>query len=835
MHSDLRQRFQGLARAGIMMVMPVLLMTIFSITGHVLANEQSQEDNATGVERELLAATPALAEIIPLATQLSGRLVILEKKVKNVLDGAALEKNYAGIEVELNNYIDKLKQLKDLNSNKLRKLVKLKKQIQQQSEFLEENSKPLSKAISQLQTWRKEWLGEKKSWNEWQDSLLKEGELDQLKPTFLKTSSEIDRALNLIRTQLESVLRIQARAGNIQREIDVITAEVESLITQSSSMYDESSPMLSSSYIAHFGGGQIWHAVINGLDELSLPDGRFFAQQGWLIILQFGIFLVVTITIYRKRQTLNDLEQWKFLATRPFSAGLFFGTIAMLLVYEYTGAPGGWKLINTGIAGISFARISGRIIKDSWKRHFVYGLVIILIVTNLLNILRFPLPLYRLYILLAALACFIFCLRWAKENVRHNGHVLYTWLLRMGSLFFAFIVFAEIWGKHALALYLFVSFIKSIAAVVIFTLLNYMFRGVLEHQLNNFTLLRKTSQTEVIIRWGTLIIGVGIWIFLLPAILMIWGAYDNLEGAMEGFYAIGFNLGSQRFNLGMLIAAACVVYGSFILSWVLREVLMEEVLIRRKVEKGVRLSMGTLIHYVLIFVGFLLALWVIGFKFTNLTIVLSALGVGIGFGLQGVVNNFVSGLILLFEQPVRVGDTIEIGIGGTWAEIKKIGLRSTIVRTVDQADVIIPNADLISNQVTNWTLSNRVARLHILVGVAYGSDIHLVIETLLACARENSNVAETPSPQALFLNFGDSSLDFELLAWVSDAEYRLTTKSELHQEIDRRFRENGIVIPFPQRDVHLDGGQPLEARLGSDKPATDKNQSSKTLQGEPKD
>ena len=255
MNSDFRRRFSRLIRAlnfGL-----VMAMAIFSITGHVLANEQPQEDNATDVEQELLAAIPALAEIIPLATQLSGRLVILEKKVKNVLDGAALEKNYAGIEVELNNYIDKLKQLKDLNSNKLRKLVKLKKQIQQQSELLEKNSKPLSKAISQFQTWRKEWLGEKKRWDEWQDSLLKEGELDQLKPIFLKTSSEIDRALNLIRPQLESVLRIQARAGNLQRKIDVITAEVESLIAQSSTLYDESSPMFSSRYIAQFGGGQI--------------------------------------------------------------------------------------------------------------------------------------------------------------------------------------------------------------------------------------------------------------------------------------------------------------------------------------------------------------------------------------------------------------------------------------------------------------------------------------------------------------------------------------------------------------------------------------------------
>ena len=124
---------------------------------------------------------------------------------------------------------------------------------------------------------------------------------------------------------------------------------------------------------------------------------------------------------------------------------------------------------------------------------------------------------------------------------------------------------------------------------------------------------------------------------------------------------------------------------------------MDEILARRRVETGVRVSIAKLVHYVLIFVGFVLALLALGFEFTKLTIVLSALGVGIGFGLQGVVNNFVSGLILLFERPVRVGDYIEIG--GNWAEIQKIGLRATTVQTFDQADVIVPNADLVTNQV----------------------------------------------------------------------------------------------------------------------------------------
>jgi small-conductance mechanosensitive channel len=151
---------------------------------------------------------------------------------------------------------------------------------------------------------------------------------------------------------------------------------------------------------------------------------------------------------------------------------------------------------------------------------------------------------------------------------------------------------------------------------------------------------------------------------------------------------IGFNLGSQRISVGLLIISAGILYGSFFVSWIIQKLIIEEVLARRRVETGVRVSIAKLVHYVLIFVGFVLALLALGFEFTKLTIMLSALGVGIGFGLQSVVNNFVSGLILLFERPVRVGDTIELE--GRWAEIKKIGLRATTVQTLDQTDVIIP-------------------------------------------------------------------------------------------------------------------------------------------------
>jgi len=265
--------------------------------------------------------------------------------------------------------------------------------------------------------------------------------------------------------------------------------------------------------------------------------------------------------------------------------------------------------------------------------------------------------------------------------------------------------------------------------------------------------------------------------------------------------AFGFKLGSERITVGLVITSVGVLYTAFLVSWILQKLLMDQVLARRKVALGVRHAIVKLVHYVIVFVGFLLALSVFGLDFTKLTIMLSALGVGIGFGLQGVVNNFVSGIILLFERPVRVGDLVETG--GRWAIIKRIGLRSTTVTTFDEADLIVPNANLINNEVTNWTLSNRRARIIIPVGVAYGSDVPLVIATLMACGKENSWVSETPEPQVLFLRFGESSLEFELRVWVFNIDHRLKAKSEIHQEIDHRFREAKIEIAFPQQDLHL--------------------------------
>lgn len=282
---------------------------------------------------------------------------------------------------------------------------------------------------------------------------------------------------------------------------------------------------------------------------------------------------------------------------------------------------------------------------------------------------------------------------------------------------------------------------------------------------------------------------------------MDWGVYNLPTDAIQGFLTFGLTLGAKKITVGLVLGAVGILYGSFLISWAVQAVFMEEILRRRHVEPGVRMSMARLIHYVLVLVGFMIALSALGFDLKNVTILGGALGIGIGFGLQTVVSNFVCGLILLFERPLKVGDVIELG--DQRGKVKKLGLRATVVETFDRAEVVVPNTDLISNQVTNWTLADRQMRLTIPVGVAYGSDIALVMKTLSEIAEEHPLVLKNPAPQVLFSALGASSLDFEFRIWLADFSDRRRVQSELLVEIDRKFRELELEIPFPQSDLHL--------------------------------
>lgn len=785
----------------------ILLLAVLLLSIQSIARAQAPVEQKLDPDRKESLSVPDLAEIVPLATELEGRLAANEVAVAEMLNVTEYEKSYEGFKSSLAALRSQLQRLKDSKDFRYKRLVRIREMTRKEERLFDEIGRPLSDAIRQLQAMRKEWLTDKEQWLTWQ-SYLKEGGsgLDQLTKVFQKVDATVDKALTLIHKQLGILLKAQEKTGDIRKKIDTLAAELDGLILHKrrDALLVSSPTMFSSQYFSQFKGA--WAAAPVSLQGIPWSGGRFWESYGWIVLVQILFSLLITIAVFKNRRVLGQSERWSFMAERYISTGLFLGYMMTMLVYEYEGAPTMWRLANLFIAAISFVRISERLNASSWKRHFVYGLIFFFIINRLADVLSFPIPLFRLCTLPMALAGLIFCLRWTKESIRQKDPDLYPRLLRLFSIFFVVVMVVEISGKSLLALYLFDSLIRSLSVVLVFVLFMYMMNGGVEWLFSASFLRRsmaaKSDETAAITRRvAHFIDAVFSMLVMLPVVLMIWGVYESLELAMKGMLTLGFNLGSQRISFGLVLVSAAILYGSYLISWIMQKLLMDEVLGGKGVEKGVRLSIGRLVHYVIIFIGFLLAISILGFEITKITILLSALGVGIGFGLQGIVNNFVSGLILLFERPVRVGDTVEIN--GIWAEIARIGIRATRVQTFDQADLIIPNADLINNQVINWTLSNRKVRLRIAVGVAYGSDVGRVMETLSACAKDNDMVTAYPAPQVLFLRFGESSLDFELRAHVWNSDQRLEARSDLHQEIDRRFREAKIEISFPQRDLRL--------------------------------
>ena len=778
--------------------MPVV---IFLISGQLLAQDQSgQADLGPTAEDEISDATPNLGDIIPLRKELLMHLADVGNGLRRMKDASEIETQLEKAETNLRRRADELKRLKDSGYRNFSEITALKQALGRDNLLLEESSRSLVRRINQLWDWRKELLDDKNRLNEFQTSLQNDDVFDRVKSNFEDLNNKIDGVLSLVLEKLEPMLRAQAKLAELEPEIIGLSSELKSMTT--TELYSNPS-ILSPRYFSAF-GRDLWNSFRYGIYDIRWPDSQFFERFRWTIILQGFVSFFVIMALYRNRPALVKSKDWRFLASHPISAGLFLGIAVVVWVYKYRGVPTTWELAYTILGGVTFLLVVKDLIEASWKRHFVYGFVSVLIIQRLAIAVGLPPPLLRLYVFLVSIASVIFCLRWARESSRLEEPSFYAWLLRPISVIFVVIIIAEIRGNAALAEYLFNSLIFSIAALLLYTLSIYMIVGGLKWLVYNsfLGLLASTkAEADTLVQRIANVIKAFFGIMLISNFLVIWGAYDSLNNALNGILSLGFNLGSLRISVGLLITVAAILYVSYLISLIIQKMILNNIILTQKLETGVRISIARLVHYVIIFISFLLALAALGVKLTELTIMLGALGVGIGFGLQGIVNNLLSGIILLFEQPVRVGDIIEIG--GLWAEVKTIGLRATTVKTYDGADLMIPNSDLISNQVTNWTLSNRLVRLIIPVGVAYGSDVPLVIDTLKKCAHANQLIAQAPAPEVLFMSFGESSLNFELRVWVLDADYRLRVKNELHQEIDQRFRDLNIEIAFPQRDLHI--------------------------------
>jgi len=256
-----------------------------------------------------------------------------------------------------------------------------------------------------------------------------------------------------------------------------------------------------------------------------------------------------------------------------------------------------------------------------------------------------------------------------------------------------------------------------------------------------------------------------------------------------------------------LILAILILLVTILISKLLRRFLRRNVFSRSQISQGTQELISRVVHYVVMILGVFVVLEYLGIDLTALAAISAVLMVGIGFGLQNITSNFISGLILLFERPIQVGDMVEVG--GILGRIRAIKARSTTVETFDNVSIIVPNSQFISESVTNWSHEDLRTRVHVRVGVAYSSDVEQVRDALLAVGAAHPEVLEDPEPRVVFHEFGDSSLNFDLMVWTEDPTRQLLIRSDLHFAIVRAFREKGIEIPFPQRDLHIRSSIPL--------------------------
>jgi small-conductance mechanosensitive channel len=649
------------------------------------------------------------------------------------------------------------------------------------------------------------------------NELIQGDELSEAVNThFVDIKIIVDTTKKVIDQKSVDILKLLDEITSLEVQIESLINTVEHVIfqkqenifnTDQSSLWrlkygETKSWLIPKSYLSYYTGNYVFFK-----DYLSKHMG----------ILIFQILLIVSLTMLFIKLNKIKFEESKMvgafyvkrlkvLISNPLSVAVIIGLFSNVFLYPYR--PIMFLDITNILLTIPIIIILVHTLKRKYHVYaYVFGLSVILYVLFL------NLPINHIYarmtLLLitslqtATLFYFIFSSRKTKGlNDRSIKFFTYFSYLLLIMSMIAFM--ANIIGKVSLSSYLAQAILGILLITIIITFTLIVANGLVvifvESKYGSTINFIKNNKAEVSKRVISFFRLVAVLLFIY-FILDLFKFQGVVIDWLSDFFLADRKLGSVEFTWGNIFLFFVVIYLSILLAGIIRALLEEDVFGRIKMKKGLPYTIGLMVKYSIVTAGIFLAVSAAGIPTTSLTVILGAFGVGIGFGLQNIFNNLVSGLILLFERPIQLGDAIEVGT--MMGHVKSIGIRSSNVRTFDGAEIIVPNGNLISNNVINWTLSDDRRRIELIVGVSYNSDPHKVKEILLNIIENHEDIITDPKPSVFFYNLGESSLDFRMLFWTKEFDQWYRIKSEITFKVFDDLKKAGIEIPFPQRDLHL--------------------------------
>ena len=751
------------------------------------------------------SAFPGLGELGPRFNALADFVAKSELRLQGLEDVSKINDVLAEVSAAFQTISEEIQPLGSPDDWYVDRLTQYLNQFNQMRQDLDALQEKVTLRQQEVEDIRTKAAKDQEFWDAWGEVLKKQGvnlphqTLQQVK----KTLAQLDISL---KKTTSSLLQLQEKIGELYRQVTVSGDSLSLALgkLRKATFRKNAHSFGSAKFYRQF-TPDLQSQVRDGLLTALKFNRSYLGENGWLLGLMGAVFVIVVGFLRHYQRKLQETEEWHFIIRHSWAAASFFAIITFW--FWFPAPPPIFRFVFLLLAAISATSLAIPLLENRRQAWVLSLAALVIFLTSAFRLIDLPQPLFRIYIALLAtifIPLLIQQILFSKRS-RHQGEGrLFRALMRLIVIVLAISLIGQIAGYMNFSTWLIQATFETGMVLLFAKMAVMLISGGIE--LANGLLVQSGRRffrefgEELALRLKRLLKFL-IYGFLIFYLLPVWRLFATMNSGWNYFSQWTLTFGNFHLSMQMLVSAVIAFYLSLQVSWVLQGISEAEVLTRHDVDRGVRDAVKKLIHYGVVLVGFLVALSLLGLSLQHFVVVLGAFGVGIGFGLQDIVNNFLSGLILLFERPIKVGDGVLID--GEYGTVNHIGLRSTVVKNLDEAELIVPNSQMISQKVTNWTLTNRRVRIVLSVGVAYGSDLEKVLAILTEVSAEHPLVLKEPKPSPLFVQFGDSSLDFELRVWISNVDNRPDVKNELLLAIDRRFREEEVEIPFPQQDLHL--------------------------------